>query len=82
MRILVTGGLTLEHGSLVPAQFAVEDGRIVPFPTEISPADRMIDVAGGVVVPGLVDVHVHLREPGFSYKETVLTGTRAAAHGG
>ena len=52
------------------------------FPTEISPADRVIDVAGGVVVPGLVDVHVHLREPGFSYKETVLTGTRAAAHGG
>ena len=82
MRILLTGGLTLEHGSLVPAQFAVEDGRIVPFPTEISPADRVIDVAGGVVVPGLVDVHVHLREPGFSYKETVLTGTRAAAHGG
>ena len=35
-----------------------------------------------VVLPGLVDVHVHLREPGFSYKETILTGTRAAAHGG
>ena len=50
MRILLTGGLTLEHGSLVPAQFAVEDGRIVPFPTEISPTDRVIDVAGGVVV--------------------------------
>lgn len=35
-----------------------------------------------VILPGFVDVHVHLREPGFSYKETILTGTRAAAHGG
>ena len=34
------------------------------------------------VIPGLVDVHVHLREPGFSYKETIRTGTLAAAHGG
>ncbi|MBP8641144.1 MAG: amidohydrolase family protein, partial [Oscillospiraceae bacterium] len=34
------------------------------------------------VFPGLIDVHVHLREPGFSYKETVLSGTLAAAHGG
>ena len=33
-------------------------------------------------IPGLVDVHVHLREPGFSYKETIKTGTEAAAHGG
>jgi len=35
-----------------------------------------------IILPGLVDVHVHLREPGFSYKETILDGTRAAAHGG
>ena len=41
-----------------------------------------IDAAGLVVSPGLIDIHVHLREPGFEYKETVATGTRAAAAGG
>ena len=43
---------------------------------------RVIDAGGCHVLPGLVDVHVHLREPGFSYKETIYDGTRAAAHGG
>ena len=42
----------------------------------------MIDASGCAVLPGLVDVHVHLREPGYSYKETIADGTRAAAHGG
>src|SRR5439155_1444292 len=41
-----------------------------------------VDATGKVVCPGLIDIHVHLREPGFEYKETVLTGTRAAAAGG
>lgn len=43
---------------------------------------RVIDAGGAHVLPGLVDVHVHLREPGFSYKETIKTGTMAAAKGG
>lgn len=41
-----------------------------------------IDMVGLVLLPGLVDVHVHLREPGFTYKETIASGTAAAAHGG
>ena len=44
--------------------------------------DRTVDLGGRHVVPGLVDVHVHLREPGFPHKETIATGTAAAAHGG
>jgi dihydroorotase len=43
---------------------------------------QVIDAAGNIVVPGLIDMHVHLREPGFEYKETILTGTAAAKAGG
>ena len=43
---------------------------------------KEIDLSGMVIVPGLIDLHVHLREPGFEYKETIETGLRAAAHGG
>jgi len=45
-------------------------------------ADELLDAAGCVVCPGLVDIHVHFREPGYEFKETIKTGSRAAAHGG
>lgn len=48
----------------------------------IQDTDKIIDARGALVAPGLIDVHVHLREPGFSYKETIKTGTMAAARGG
>ena len=62
----------------------VSDGRIVSIGDRIScPGDTVsIDLHNAVLFPGFVDVHVHLREPGFSYKETIRTGTMAAAHGG
>ncbi len=59
----------------------VDEGRIVAA-AEPAPGDRTVDLAGLHVIPGLVDVHVHLREPGFSYKETIASGTAAAARGG
>ena len=65
-----------EQGTLV-----VEQGRIVA-ETAPSEGDRVVDLGGKVLVPGLIDVHVHLREPGFGYKETIATGTAAAARGG
>lgn len=65
-----------ERGSLT-----VQEGRIAAT-SEPRPGDRIVDLGGAYLVPGLVDVHVHLREPGFSQKETIATGTAAAAHGG
>lgn len=69
-------GDRFERGTL-----AVEAGRIVAGGTPAK-GDRVVDLKGLHLVPGLVDVHVHLREPGFPQKETIATGTAAAAHGG
>jgi dihydroorotase len=61
---------------------AVEDGVVVPAPRRPGAHARVVDAKGAVLAPGLVDVHVHLREPGQSAKETIESGTRAAAAGG
>src|ERR1700738_5242150 len=58
----------------------VEDGRFVD--TMSQNGETVIDVSGFVVAPGFVDLHCHLREPGFEDTETIATGTRAAAAGG
>ena len=61
---------------------AVEDGIVVPVPRTIPEHARVVEGHGAVIAPGLVDLHVHLREPGQSAKETIESGTRAAAAGG
>ncbi len=66
--------LLLEDG-VVKKAGKIESG------TETADA-RVIHAEGKVIMPGFVDLHVHLREPGFEYKETIETGTKAAAHGG
>lgn len=65
------------------ADVAVEGG-VIGAVGRIEPleGDRTVDCTGLCMMPGLVDVHVHLREPGYEYKETIATGTAAAAHGG
>ena len=61
---------------------AVEDGVVVPAALHAGSSARVFDARGAVIAPGLVDLHVHLREPGQSAKETIESGTRAAAAGG
>jgi len=85
MRYLLQNAQLLSSGGVFrAADVLLSDGRIVSIGDRIScPADAVsIDLHKAVLFPGFVDVHVHLREPGFSYKETILTGTLAAAHGG
>ena len=61
----------------------IEDGTIVSVDASIPEGNNdIIEAAGCFVMPGLVDLHVHFREPGFEYKETIKTGSMAAAHGG
>lgn len=64
------------------ADLWVKDGRIASQPLTDEPEIKVYDVSGCWVVPGLVDMHVHLREPGEEYKETIESGCRAAAAGG
>ncbi len=70
--------------TITQQDLAVSDGKIVAIETNIEAhvEDKVYDLKGYTLLPGLVDVHVHLREPGGSYKETIRTGTMAAAHGG
>lgn len=84
MRTLLRGGRLLEGRRLVPMELMILDGRVSARGESLSgkEADRVLDLRGMALLPGLADVHVHLREPGFSYKETIRTGTRAAARGG
>ena len=60
----------------------IEDGRIVSVGRVADYAGETVDAEGMIVAPGFVDVHCHLRDPGYEYKEDIYTGTRAAAHGG
>ena len=79
--VVVKGGRVLDSTGERAGDVVVEDGRIVAVGTDLS-ADRVLDAGGCVVVPGLVDLHAHLREPGREESETVETGSRAAALGG
>jgi dihydroorotase (multifunctional complex type) len=69
---------------LVSAGLAIDEGKIVKVSKDLNlpDSDKRIDCKGNIVLPGLVDVHVHFREPGLTWKEDWLTGSKAAAKGG
>ena len=81
MNYLLKGANVYLGGSFVRRDVFVSGGRVVDL-SEKDGAAVVIDCTGRYIFPGLVDVHVHLREPGFFYKEMVKTGTMAAARGG
>jgi len=82
---LIRGGRVIDPASGTDAilDVAIARGRIAAIGKDLSrDADHVIDAGGRLVVPGLIDPHVHLREPGHEHKETIATGTRAAVAGG
>lgn len=83
-KILIKNALLSPSGKEGTADILIYEGKIAEIAPQVdSPHDcSVIDADGLTVIPGLVDVHVHLREPGFSYKETIAAGTAAAAAGG
>ena len=83
-KLLIKSGTIVADGKIWNGDILVADGKIEAIGESLS-ADaqtEVFDAEGCIVTYGLADVHVHLREPGYSAKETIATGTRAAAHGG
>ena len=85
MRMLIKGGCVVNPltGEMAKRDVLVENGRIAAVGKGLSDGGaQVIDARDKLVAPGFVDMHVHLREPGFEYKETIESGTRAAVKGG
>ena len=85
MRLLIQGGRVVDPARNIDSQLdiLIENGTIAHQGRGLdAEGAQVLDAAGLVVAPGLVDMHVHLREPGFEAKETVATGCAAAAKGG
>lgn len=83
--IVIRNGRVIDPGRVNGrADLLIHNGKIAGVSPELAAPDgaTVIDAAGKWVLPGFVDLHVHLREPGFEYKETIKTGTAAAAAGG
>lgn len=87
MSYIIQNGRVIDPAQKMDGQFdvLVEDGKIknlAPAGTLKAGSAKVIDAKGLIVAPGFIDLHTHLREPGFEYKENIQTGTAAAVHGG
>lgn len=85
MATLLKNGLVYQDGELVREDVLINGDKIQALGTDlekIAPDAEIFDLDGKLVAPGLVDIHEHYREPGFTYKETIETGSKAAARGG
>jgi dihydroorotase len=88
MKTVIKGGRVIDPGKLDDIlDIVIKGGNIVEikqdaFAGNENKESKVIDASGKIVAPGLIDMHVHLRDPGHEYKETIETGGRAAAHGG
>ena len=82
MSLLIEGGQVLVDGRLLRENVFIDNGKIQKITPQRPEADEEINAKGKIVLPGLIDCHVHCREPGLTYKEDFLTASKAAAAGG
>jgi len=87
MKLLIANGYVIDPAQEINAgkNVLIEEGRIVGLPDQSDPVPegtKVIDATGLIIAPGFIDLHVHLREPGHEYKETIATGSAAAVAGG
>lgn len=85
MKLLIKGGRIVDPAASLDSvrDLRLRDGKIVELGEHLEAGDEeILDARGAIVAPGFIDMHVHLRDPGFPEKETVATGTRAAVRGG
>ncbi|MEE3362187.1 MAG: dihydroorotase [Anaerovoracaceae bacterium] len=84
MKTIITGGNVLSKNGFEQADVLISDGKVFEVSGSIDSgaADRVIRADNSFIIPAFADVHVHFREPGFEYKETIRTGSKAAARGG
>src|SRR5467141_4078502 len=87
MRLLIQNGYVVDpaQGFNTGKNLLIEDGRVVGLSSHsdgVPDGTEVFDATGLIVAPGFIDMHVHLREPGFEHAETIETGARAAAAGG
>ena len=82
MKALFKDALVYTDGVMRKLNMSFDGTALSVFEGEVSAFDPSCVIDNTVIIPGLCDVHVHLREPGFSYKETIASGTAASAHGG
>ena len=85
MTLLIKNGHVLDPATETDEEIDIfiEDGKIAKRGKKLKcKAERVIDAAGSYVMPGFIDLHVHLRDPGYEEKETIASGVRAAAKGG
>lgn len=83
MKLIKNANLLVKDNTYEVKEVAFDETGILEIGKHLDvDADEVIDAQGKVLLPGLIDVHVHLREPGYEHKETIKTGSMAAAHGG
>lgn len=82
MKVLLKNGSLVYRDCVKQENILIENGKITKLGKEDFPAGQELDISGLTVFPGLVDMHVHFRDPGLTYKEDILSGCEAAAAGG
>jgi len=89
MKTLIKNANIFQNGKFTPGEILIERKKIIKISRGMASSDytankvdKIIDAKGACVFPGFIDLHSHLRDPGQTYKEDIVTGTKAAAHGG